>query len=144
MLHSVGEKHRAGRQYNAVERHPFGIYSKKQKLMEGNRSQLATKPVSKPGSKPVSKAGSRLNKENTPSRTVRTAPPVPKREQKGFIGNIKKPLTTLCKRSPVLSWKPETQADSLMLVKASKARKNTEGNLTKVNGTSAKVNSFQV
>lgn len=118
ILQNVGEKYRAILQKScAVQRHPFGIYSKKK------IAGAPSKPLSQPGA--GSKSENKTNKENNPARR-RTAPPVPKREQRNFVlDNIKKPLSSLCSRKKPISMmspRAETQADSLMQVKANKAR----------------------
>uniref|UniRef100_A0A8D8W7Y1 protein-tyrosine-phosphatase n=1 Tax=Cacopsylla melanoneura TaxID=428564 RepID=A0A8D8W7Y1_9HEMI len=120
VLLSVGEKFRTIKQRNTIEKHPYGIYSKKQKMMASPEPRPITSR---------SRSGLKTNKENSLlSNRAITAPPVlsNKRDQKNFVqGNMKKPLSTLGRPNPVTlrKWKPESQADSLMLVKTNKARK---------------------
>ncbi|KAI5740099.1 hypothetical protein M8J76_000494 [Diaphorina citri] len=126
VLQNVGDKYRSIRQRTTnIQRHPYGIYSKKWKAKQA----LDTRS---PGMGALTP-----NKENSPvrGRGVHTAPAIPKREQNNFVlANIKKPLTTLCRRKPnnVMNARAETQADNLLLVKTNKARKYPENAPTKI------------
>lgn len=124
LFHNVGDRFRYNKQKNAVQRHPYGIYSKK----KITRSSVETVSQLRPVSFKSGMYASQTNKENNPmkrrtlnTRTVSAA--LPTRVEKNFVlDNIKRPLSTFCRKKSVIKQRPESQADSLMQVKANKTR----------------------